>query len=100
GVVAGDLLARSFYALKDARTPLYTNIFALIVRLGFIIFLLKLLAGTSVLLAIPLAASGALTAEALLLCFLLFLRLRAKIKREETMQTQARELRAASGKNS
>ncbi len=100
GVVAGDLLARSFYSLKDARTPLFTNIFALIVRLGFIIFLLKLLAGTSVLLAIPLAASGALTAEALLLCFLLFLRLRAKIKREKTMQTQEQQLMAASGKNS
>ena len=100
GVVAGDLLARSFYALKDARTPLFTNIFALIVRFGFIIFLLKLLAGASVLLAIPLAASGALTAEALLLCLLLFLRLRAKIKRETTMQPQEQQLIAASRKNS
>jgi putative peptidoglycan lipid II flippase len=93
GQVAGDLLARSFYSFKDARTPLFTNIFALLVRFGLIILLLKLLAGTSVLIAIPLAASGALTAEALLLCLLLFLRLRAKIKHEKAMQTQEQKAR-------
>jgi len=80
GQVAGDLLARSFYSLKDARTPLFTNIFALLARFGLIVFLLKLLAGSSALIAIPLAASGALTAEAVLLGLLLFLRLHAKIK--------------------
>lgn len=82
GQVAGDLLARSFYSLRDARTPLFTNIFALLARFGLIVFLLKLLAGSSALLAIPLAASGALTAEAMLLGLLLFLRLRAKVSDE------------------
>lgn len=91
GHVAGDLLARSFYSLKDARTPLFTNIFALLIRFGLIVFLLKLLAGSSVLLAIPLAASGALTTEALLLGLLLFLRLRAKVKYEKSVQAQKQQ---------
>jgi putative peptidoglycan lipid II flippase len=88
GQVAGDLISRGFYALKDARTPLFTNLFSLLVHTGLIIFLLKLLAGASALIAIPLAASGAVTAEALLLALLLFLRLRSKIKQEPSTQTQ------------
>ncbi len=57
-----------------------TGVHALLARFGLIVFLLKLLAGSSALIAIPLAASGALTAEAVLLGLLLFLRLHAKIK--------------------
>jgi len=89
GHVAGDLLSRGFYALKDARTPLFTNIFSLLVRTGLIIFLLKLFVGKSALIAISLAASGAVTAEALLLGYLLYLRLRAKIRHEKNAQVQA-----------
>ncbi len=89
GHVAGDLLSRGFYALKDARTPLFTNIFSLLVRTGLIIFLLKLFVGKSALIAISLAASGAITAEALLLGYLLYLRLRTKIRQEKNAQIQA-----------
>src|SRR5258708_23599951 len=66
GHVAGDLLSKGFYALKDARTPLFTTVFSLLVRTGLIIFLLKLFVGKSALIAISLAASRAITAEALL----------------------------------
>ncbi len=83
GNIAADLLSRSFYALKDARTPLLVNIFGLLVRFGLIVLLLKLLAGKSVLIAIPLAASGAGTAEALMLGLLLFLRLRGRCREEK-----------------
>jgi len=89
GHVAGDLLSRGFYALKDARTPLFTNVFSLLVRTGLIIFLLKLFVGKSALIAISLAASGAVTAEALLLGYLLYLRLRTKIRQEKNAQIQA-----------
>ncbi len=86
GQTAGELLARSFYALKDARTPLFTNLFALAMRYGLIVLLLKLMTGTSVIMAIPLAATISVTAEALLLYLLLFLRLRAKVKVDRGMQ--------------
>ncbi len=83
GHVAGDLISRGFYALKNASPPLFTNIFSLLVRTGLIILLLRLLAGKSALIAIPLAASGAVAAEALLLGLLLFFHLRAKIRQEK-----------------
>ncbi|SRR5260221_14539130 len=85
----------AFYALKDARTPLFTNIFSLLVRTGLIIFLLKLFVGKSALIAISLAASGAVTPEALLLGYLLYLRLRAKIRQEKNAQIQAQEHESA-----
>ncbi len=72
--------------LKDARTPLFTNLFALAMRYGLIVLLLKLMTGTSVIMAIPLAATVSVTAEALLLYLLLFLRLRAKVKVDKGMQ--------------
>jgi len=79
--IAGELLVKSFYALKDARTPLFTNIFSLASHLGLIILLLKAMATSKyVILAIPLASSISATAEALLLFILLFFRLRAKVK--------------------
>ncbi|MDQ2903628.1 MAG: murein biosynthesis integral membrane protein MurJ [Ktedonobacteraceae bacterium] len=83
GVAVGDLVARSFYALKDGRTPLFTNIFALVVRIGLIVLLLGTLKGMDIILAIPLAFGGASTAEALLLCLLLFIRLRKKMDRQK-----------------
>ncbi len=78
GISVGDLVARSFYALKDARTPLGTNVFALLARVGLIVLLFATLSGEQKILAIPLALSGAATAEALLLCLVLFLRLHKK----------------------
>lgn len=84
GFIASELVVRSFYSLKDARTPLLTNIFALAARFGLILFLLKILIGKIAILALPLAASGAAIAEALLLCLLLYVKLRLKIKSELT----------------
>ncbi|HLG66214.1 MAG TPA: murein biosynthesis integral membrane protein MurJ [Ktedonosporobacter sp.] len=86
GLVAGDLIVRGFYALKDAWTPLWTNIFALLSRVSLIILLLQLLKGPLVILAIPLALAGSASAEAVLLCVLLFYRLRKRITLDKGMQ--------------
>ena len=82
GVIAGELMARTFYSLKDARTPLFTNIFSLATHIAFILYFLTIFSGTNAILTIPVAASGSATAEALLLCLLLSLRLRSKIRSE------------------
>lgn len=79
GRVASELLARSFYALKNALIPLLTNIFAFAIRIGLLLFLLKTLSGKYIILAIPLAAGGMATIEAGLLCLLLLWRLHARI---------------------
>src|SRR5260370_33625565 len=86
GLTAGALLVLSFYALKDAQTPLLTNIVALAARISLIVLLLKLLAGTYTILAIPLAMGIAGTVEAVLLCLILLIRLRAKVKADKGMQ--------------
>lgn len=87
GQVASDLLIGSFYALKDARTPLFTNIFAFAVRYGLILLLLQALAGSShIILALPAAYAIATTAEAALLVLILFFRLRRKVKTDRGMQ--------------
>lgn len=78
------LMIRGFYALKDARTPLLINIVGVATRIGFIVLLLKILKGSSMILAIPLALSGAATLEALLLGGLLFLQLWRKVKMEKS----------------
>jgi putative peptidoglycan lipid II flippase len=83
GVSVGDVVARSFYALKDARTPLLTNIFALLARIVLIVWLFVVLVGEQKLLAISLSLAGAATAEALLLCLILFLRLHRRERRAE-----------------
>lgn len=91
GLTAEALLILSFYALKDARTPLITNIAALATRISLIVLLLKLLTGKYAILAIPLAASMTSTAQALLLCLILFIRLQAKVKTDKGMQRLQRQ---------
>src|SRR5260370_15807160 len=59
GIVASQLLILSFYALKDAQTPLLTNIATLGMRVSLILVLLRVLPGPFALLALPLAASVA-----------------------------------------
>ncbi len=83
GIVAGELLAGGFFALKDTRTPLFANLFALAARYGLIVLLLHMLYGTHIILAIPLALSGAATAEAVLMCLVLLLRLRKRVKQDK-----------------
>ena len=85
--VGSELLVKSFYALKDARTPLFTNIVSLAGHLGLIILLLKAMSGSKyVILAIPLAASIAATGEGLLLFAILFFRLRGKMKLDRSTE--------------
>jgi putative peptidoglycan lipid II flippase len=79
GIIGGQLFANGFFALKDTRTPLGTNLFSLAMHYGFILLFLHLLSGTRLVLAIPLATSLAATLEALLLCGILFWRLRRKV---------------------
>ena len=88
GATLGALLARGFYALKDAWTPLLLNILGAAASISFIVLLLKILAGSHVILAIPLAVSAAATIEALLLCGLLFIVLRRKVKTEKCKQEE------------
>jgi putative peptidoglycan lipid II flippase len=97
GVVAGELFTRSFVALKDTKTPLFVNIFGLAARYGLIVLLLRLFRGQSLILAIPLAVAGSMTAEALLLYLLLSIRLYTKVKADKGMQRlQRRRLYEAS----
>ncbi len=91
GLTAEVLLVLCFYALKDARTPLLTNIAALATRIGLIILLLQMLTGKYEILAIPLAASLTSTAQAALLCLILLIRLRTKVKTDKGMQRLQRQ---------
>lgn len=86
GTAAGDLITRGFYALKDAQTPLYTNIFSMLSRLGLIVLLLKLLPAPFAILSIPLALAGSATAEALLLWLILMVHLNKYVKLDRGMQ--------------
>jgi putative peptidoglycan lipid II flippase len=83
GLTANALLVTCFYALKDARTPLFTGMGALVVRLALLLLLFHLLRGRYTILAIPLAASIAGTAEAACLGVILFVRLRKKIRTDK-----------------
>lgn len=83
GSAAGDLITRGFFALKDAQTPLYTNIFALLSRWGLLVLLLNKLPSSLVILSIPLALAGSATAEALLLSLILLWRLHLYVKTDQ-----------------
>lgn len=85
GIIAGQLFANGFIALKDTRTPLFTGILALAIRYGLMLLLLHSLLGVRLILAIPLATAISATLEALLLCLLLLLRLRKHVKTDEGM---------------
>jgi len=83
GLTANALLVTCFYALKDARTPLFTGIVAIVVRIALLLLLFHLLTGRYTILAIPLAASIAGTAEAACLSLIFFIRLRKKIRTDK-----------------
>lgn len=86
GEAAGNLLSSGFFALKDALTPLLTNIFALLSRIGLLIILPIALKGPQIILSIPLALAGSATAEALLMSLLLLFRLHRCIKMDKGME--------------
>jgi putative peptidoglycan lipid II flippase len=91
GVIAGELMARTFYAMKDARTPLFTNILNFASHIGLIYFFLAIFTGVKAIIAIPLAASGSATFEVLVLILLLALRFRKKIAAERLRETTQSE---------
>lgn len=86
GIIARQLFANGFFALKDTRTPLFTNLVSLAVHYGLILVFLHMLSGTRLVLTIPLATSVSATMEAMLLCALLFLRLRKKVILDQGMK--------------
>ncbi len=83
GTTATVLLVTCFYALKDARTPLFTGMFTLVVRIALLLLLFHLLTGRYTILAIPLAASITGTTEAACLSLMLFVRLRKKVRMDK-----------------
>jgi len=84
--IAVEIVVRSYYALKDAYTPLVFDILALAARFGLMLLFLKLLAGPYVILAIPVASSVSVTAQTIMLGSMLFLRLRKKIKTDKGLE--------------
>ena len=85
-VTADTLLVLCFYALKDARTPLLTNIGMLVLHVGLLAILTKVFRGPEAILGIMLTTAVTGTAEAALLCLLLFMRLRGKVKMDKGAQ--------------
>lgn len=85
-VTASQLLAKGFYALKDAVTPLITSVLSVALRYVLLIFLLKSLTGPHALIAIPLALAGSAALEALLLTVLLFTRLHKRMALDAGLQ--------------
>ena len=84
--IAVEIVVRSYYALKDAYTPLVFDILALAARFGLMLLFLKVLAGPYVILAIPVASSVSVTAQTIMLGSMLFLRLRKKIKTDKGLE--------------
>jgi putative peptidoglycan lipid II flippase len=96
GLTADVLLVTCFYAMKDARTPLFTNIVTVVARIALLLLLFRLLTSQYAILAIPLAASIVGTFEAAFLSFILFMRLRKKMQTDKGVQRlKKRRLHAA-----
>jgi peptidoglycan biosynthesis protein MviN/MurJ (putative lipid II flippase) len=96
GLTADVLLVSCFYAMKDARTPLSTNIVTVAARIALLLLLFKLLTGRYAILAIPLAASVVGTVEAAFLSFIFFTRLHKKMQTDKGLQClKKRRLQAA-----
>jgi putative peptidoglycan lipid II flippase len=94
-VTADTLLVFCFYAIKDARTPLVTNIGALAVHFTLLAILTHTLSGSAAIISIPLATAVTGTIEAVLLSLLLFTRLRKMVRADKGMQRlQKRRLQA------
>lgn len=86
GSVAGELLVRAFYSLKDAYTPLLVDMLVLAARFGLALLFLRILVGSAAILAIPLATSVMSTAQAALLGSVLVLRLQSRVREDKGME--------------
>lgn len=86
GFAGGEMLVNGFFALKDTRTPLLTNIFSLALRFGLTMLLLNLLLHTTIIImAIPLATSGASIIETIILAIVLLIRLHFAVRKDQGM---------------
>lgn len=83
---ADALLILCFYALKDARTPLFTNIGMLVLHIILLLTFLKMFTGSQAILGILLIGAATATADAVLLCLILFVRLQGKVKEDKGAQ--------------
>ncbi|MFL5691547.1 MAG: murein biosynthesis integral membrane protein MurJ [Ktedonobacteraceae bacterium] len=90
GMAVAGLLVVSFYALKDARTPMFVNILGFAIRWLLLVLFLRLFTGTHAVLAVPLAAAGVGIVESLLLGSLLYVRMGAKIHTDKGLQRLVR----------
>jgi putative peptidoglycan lipid II flippase len=86
GTIATTLLVSCFYALKDAKTPLFVSIATVPVYIGFLVLLVRVVTGQYAILAIPLTTASTGTIQATILALLLFWRLRALIKIDRGFQ--------------
>ncbi len=94
GIASGSLITSGFVALKDTRTPLFMNIFALVTRYGLVVLFFRALSAHWLILAIPLALSISATAEAVLLALVLLWRVEKRIHLDAGMQRLLRKRRA------
>ncbi|MBE3558702.1 MAG: murein biosynthesis integral membrane protein MurJ [Ktedonobacteraceae bacterium] len=87
GMSAASLLSSGFFALKDALTPFLANTFGLALRTGLIVLFLDVFKdrGPLVILSIPLALAGAITAESILQWLLLLWQLRRRLKLDRSL---------------
>ena len=98
-LTADTLLILCFYALKDARTPLSTNIAMLVLHVILLVILVKVFAGPRAILGILLTTAVTGTAKAAFLCLILFMRLRGQVKTDkgaQRLQKQRSQVRARS----
>ena len=85
-LTADALLILCFYALKDARTPLLTNIGVLVLHVALLAILVKVFTGPQAILGILLTTAVTATIEAALLSLILFTRLSGKVKMDKGAQ--------------
>jgi putative peptidoglycan lipid II flippase len=85
-----SLLSLTFYAMKNAVTPLCISFVAMLAHVGGLILILHLLTSSYQILAIPLALAIDGLASTLLLGLMLFLGLRFKAKEDKGMLRLAR----------
>ena len=86
GTIATMLLTACFYALKDAKTPLFVSVATVPVYIGFLVLLVRVVTGQYAILAIPLTTASTGTIQAAMLALLLFWRLRALVKIDKGFQ--------------
>ncbi|MBV9230492.1 MAG: murein biosynthesis integral membrane protein MurJ [Chloroflexi bacterium] len=96
-MVAANLIAGGFFALKDAVTPFLSNTLGLLTRYGLLVLFFQVLAGKGaiIILAVPLALTGGVICETIFTSVMLLWRLQRRIKTDKGMQRLLRRRMAA-----